>query len=594
MPRRLMGLFLLFLVACAGRRTRPVDPLEVDLHRARISKVRHAIAETRSVLASTVGEVHQPELTMRLAELTSEEARHHYLVALARQKGRAEALHLPQVRLLKEQAIGIYRTLLARWPDGELADRAQFAISQEQRELGQIEAMTQTLAELLERFPDSPFRGESLLLLGNHHYDKGRLTEARERYLQLLALDDPELNGMAQYKLAWVYVNQGVCDKAVYRFERALLAERSRPAHDVAAQVGTGRWTDDGEAFAVPSTPRSLDDVTADEALDVSREALVDVTFCYAQVGDPKTAVAYFRKWAPSRAAYVAALGKMARRYATVEQPLGAANVSRELLRLGPDAPERIDDGRLLHSTLTKTQDFSRVGDDVTRLLEIAGRRRMAPELAGEQREQLMREFEGLTRDLLLRAHRMAEEGGTSPWTDRPTDRDQTITGYLAWQRTFPAAEDAGDLYANVAELLLDAERPLEAAERFERAADAYGREEKPREAADARYQAAFAYQQSLGASESRVDTVLARAGLRRVGGAWLATASDSPQARAMAFSIARSYHEEGNHAAAVDLLTAVAWAYPQFEEGQAAAMLVLDAHYALNQLTGLLRAGQR
>ncbi|MEM6930072.1 MAG: tetratricopeptide repeat protein, partial [Myxococcota bacterium] len=249
MPRRLTGLLFLLLLSCAGRRARPVDPLEVDLHRARISKVRHAIAETRSVLESTVGEVHQPELTMRLAELTSEEARHHYLVALERQKGRAEALHLPQVRLLKEQAIGIYRTLLARWPKAGLADRALFAISQEQRELGQIEEMTQTLAELLQRFPDSPFRGESLLLLGNHHYDAGRLSEARERYLQLLALDDPELNGMAQYKLGWVYVNQGVCDKAVYRFERALLAERGRPAVDVGARVGTGRWADGTEAF---------------------------------------------------------------------------------------------------------------------------------------------------------------------------------------------------------------------------------------------------------------------------------------------------------------------------------------------------------
>ncbi len=600
MPRRLMTLFWL-LAACAHR-AQVIDPLEVDLHRARITKVRHAIAETRAVLASAVGEVHRPELTMRLAELTSEEARHHYLVALERQKGRAEALHLPQVRLLKEQAIGIYRNLLSRWPEGDLADRALFAISQEQRELGQIVEMNATLTELLQRFPDSPFRGESLLLLGNHHFDEGRFEEARQHYLQLLAIDDPLLNGMAQYKLGWVYVNQGLCEKAVYRFERALLAERGRP--EGAVVVGAGRFTGDEDgAFAVPTTPKSPEDAASADVLDVSRESLVDVTYCYAQVGDPKEAVGYLRRWAPSRAAYVAALVKMAQRYATVEQPLGAATVARELLRLGPDAPERIDDGRLLHSTVTKTADYSRVGEDVRRMLEIAGRRRMAPELTAEQREQLMREFEGLTRDLLLRAHRMAEEGTKSEWTDHPTDRDETIAGYLAWLRTFPDAEEVGDLHANAAELLLDAERPLEAAEQFERAAVAYAREDKPQPAADAQYNAAFAYQQALEDpraaiagldATSRVHLAQARAGLRRVGGAWLATAPDSEKARKMAFSIARSYHEEGDHASAVDLLTAVAWTWPRHEEGQAAAMLVLDAHYSLNQLTGLLRAGQR
>jgi len=591
MPRRLIALLLLF--AC-HHRPPAVDPLEVDLHRARISKVRHAIAETRSVLASTVGEAHQPELYMRLAELTSEEARHHYLVALERQQGRAEALHLPQVRLLKEQAIGTYRALLTKWPSAELADNALFAIGQEQRELGRIDEMTATLAELLRRFPRSPFRGEALLLLGNHHFDDARFTPAAERYTQLLALDDPRLNGMAHYKLAWVHVNQGACEEAVGRFQRALLAERHRAERE-GPVAPTGRWaSDDRGAFAVPAPPSAPGDAAADDALDVSREALVDVTYCYAQVGDPKRAVAYLRRWAPSRSAYVAALVKMAQRYATVEQPLGAASVARELLRLGPDAPARIDDGRLLHSALTQTEDFSRVGDDVRVMLEVAGRRRMAPELTVDQREQLTREFEGLTRDLLLRAHRMAEDGGTSEWTDRPFDRDQTIRGYQAWLATFPHAEDAGDLHANAAELLLDAGRPLQAARHFEAADRAWT--DQPEQAAEARYNAAFAYQSALagGDARSRVEVVQARAGLRRAGGAWLATAPRGDQARAMAFSIARSYYDEGDHETAVDLLTAVAWAHPRHEEGQAAAMLVLDAHHSLNQLTGLMRAGQR
>ncbi|MEM6926549.1 MAG: hypothetical protein AAF602_06460, partial [Myxococcota bacterium] len=268
----------------------------------------------------------------------------------------------------------------------------------------------------------------------------------------------------------------------------------------------------------------------------------------------------------------------------------------RELLRLGPDAPSRIDDGRLLHSALTQTEDYSRVGDDVRLMLQSAGRRATAPDLTGEQREQLLREFQGLTRDLLLRAQRMAEDGRKSAWTERPTDRRQTIAGYRAWLREFPGAEDVGDLHANVAELLLDEKRTLEAARQFELAAGAYAGQDKAKEAEEVQYNAAFAYQAALEdpAGGARVDIVQARAGLRRAGGTWLATSPDGPKARAMAFSIARSYHDEGNYLTAVDLLTAVTVAYPRFEEGQAAALLVLDAHNALNQMTSLLRAGQR
>ena len=594
MPRPLITALLVWMVGCAARTVENVGYLEVDRHRVRISKVRHAIAETRSVLAGTAGDAQQPELYLRLAELTSEEAKFHYLVALERQKGRAEALHLPQVRLLKQQSIGLYQSLLSKWPDAQIADQAMFAISQEHRDLGQIEEMTQTLEALLERFPTSRFRAEALLLLGNHHYENARFEPAKVRFQQLLGLKDPRLTGMAHYKLAWVSVNQGACRDAVRSFERALRAEREREG--TGAPPEKRRWTDDDGSFAIPVRAQPLGETGAADTLDVAQQSLVDVTYCYAQVGEPKQAVPYLRKWAPSRAAYVAALVKMAQRYATVEQPLGAANVARELLRYGPDAPDRIDDGRLLHGALTRTSDYAHVGDDVRLMLTVSGRRRMAPEVTPEQREQLGREFEGLTRDLLLRAHRMVQDRGRSEWTDRPTNRQQTIDGYLAWLRTFPQANEIGDLHANVAELLLDARRPLEAASHFEQAAVAYTREERPNDARDAQYQAAFGYQQALErvADAPRVHTVQARAGLRRVGGAWLATAPKGAPARAMAFSIARSYYDEGDHLAAVDLLTAVAWTYPRQEEGQAAALLVLDSYNSLNDLTGLLRAGQR
>ncbi len=84
-------------------------------------------------------------------------------------------------------------------------------------------------------------------------------------------------------------------------------------------------------------------------------------TYCYAQERKPDKAVKYLKGLAHTREAYVAALSKLANRYALIEQPRGAAEVSRELLRLAPDEEDRLDDARLLHTAVTRMKDFSQV-----------------------------------------------------------------------------------------------------------------------------------------------------------------------------------------------------------------------------------------
>jgi len=135
--RRLMVLALALIAACAKPIPEVRDLPEVEQYRARITKVRHAIEETRGVIAASAGAPYLPELQMRLAELISEEARYHYMVAYERQQSGRESLHVPQVRVLKEQAIGTYQLILKRYPDTHLADRVLFNISHEQREIAE-------------------------------------------------------------------------------------------------------------------------------------------------------------------------------------------------------------------------------------------------------------------------------------------------------------------------------------------------------------------------------------------------------------------------------------------------------------------------
>ena len=108
----ILGLALLVTGGCAKQRPPPRDPLPVEIQRARISKVRHAIDETRATLADAPEDAPwRAELTLRLAELLSEEARYHWLVAQEREGGE-------QDRILERGAVG---ASLAMW-GGLLSD----------------------------------------------------------------------------------------------------------------------------------------------------------------------------------------------------------------------------------------------------------------------------------------------------------------------------------------------------------------------------------------------------------------------------------------------------------------------------------------
>jgi tetratricopeptide (TPR) repeat protein len=236
------ALFLLAAAAGACAQAKPVvrDQLEVEKLRLRITKVRNAIAETRGVIASSRGAPYLPEIYMRLAELLSEEARYHYMVAYEREQRGTKSLHVPQVRFLKERAIATYQMILKRYPDTHLADRILFNMSHEQRELGDFDEMKKTLEKLISQYPESPYRTEASLVLGDFHFDKMEFVRAREYYNGIVRHEKDPLRGLAYYKLGWVFVNVGDCKQALDSFEKAILVQREADEPRDGASAGMG------------------------------------------------------------------------------------------------------------------------------------------------------------------------------------------------------------------------------------------------------------------------------------------------------------------------------------------------------------------
>ncbi|MDD9939649.1 MAG: tetratricopeptide repeat protein [Myxococcales bacterium] len=635
-----LGATLGVLHGCAGVGQKPQDAAHIETLRLKITKVRHALAETRETIARSQGAPYLPELYLRVAELVSEEARYHYRVAQEREQGGAEALHVPHVRLLKEQAIGLYEMLLRRFPGSPLAAQARFNMAYEHRELGDFDKMRAALQELVDKHADSPLRYEALLLLGDYHFDRNELPQAHHHYTPIARSNFLRLKGVAHYKLAWIAVNQGNCKRALGEFEKALEAERrsirlaerrdrerarrraeaerrKRAAAEQAAGAAREDASDDARGDdqelaqgEQPSEPESASDSAVDadtgegessegdpfldegddeRAVDVRRSALVDLVYCYSQERPAERAVEYLRDRAHDRGAYVAALGKMARRFEVMGERTGARKVVRELLRLGPTDADRLDDARQMHSVLRAQKKPKAAGRDVALIAKALNGYLTRREVDAEQRAALSKEFEVYMRDALTRA----QEGLPGGNARRDAARE-LWAGYRAYLETFPGVAQRRQMHLNAADLLVDAGMRFFAARQSLLAATL---SDKRPEQQSALFAAIVQLQDSLrddASIEDRDSRVLARATLRRAGRRLLSFPLTKDQQRRTRFAMAETLYQDGRYREAIDRLTALAYEFPGSPEASASIRLVLDSYNTVNDYHGLIQAAQR
>jgi len=571
---------LALAVGCAGEKPLVRDPAHVETLRLKITKVRNAIEETRQTIALSRGAPYLPELYVRLAELLSEEARYHYQLAYEREQRATRVLHVPQVRVLKEEAIEIYQLVIQRFPDSPLVPRALYNIGHEHRELGNFDAMRSTLRELVTKYPDTPLRYDALLVLGDYHFDRVEFDDAKVYYKDITKGKLNKLSGLAHYKLAWVWVNEGTCDKAIREFEQAIVrTEEWESPENRTLRLEAARVNGDEQSVA-------------QQEIDVRRESLVDMAYCYSREKSSKGAIAYFQKMAYNRATYLAALDKLANRYRVMEKSDGAVDATRELLWLGPANEDRLDDARTFYTGIKKAKAFGTLGEDVRLIANALIRFYARTSLDDESRVKLREEFEIYIRDLITTAQAALVAMKEGP--DRTANAVALGQAYTVYVDTFPDSERLAEMLLNFAEVLALADDELNAGLRSLQAAQLLPPEAEER--SNALYDAVVHLQQSVDkeAGRQQYERVTARAALRLAASELLALKIDANKARLVKFAIAQTYYDGGQYTEAIDRLTAVAYEFPSTEEGDAAINLVLDSYYTLNDSDGLMFAGRR
>jgi tetratricopeptide (TPR) repeat protein len=582
--RLLLAITLIcFSASCAttGSLDEPRDPPRVEKLRLQITKVRNAVEETRRAIARSRGADFLPELYVRLAELLSEEAKYHYQLAYEREQRADRSMTVPQVRLLKEDAIGIYERVLREFPDSNLAPRVLFNIGHEHRELGNFEEMKSALRRLALDHPASSLRYDALLVLGDYHFDKQEFKTADTYYDKIVDGGLNRHSGIAHYKRAWVRVNQGSCKTALGQFEDALVTsakweDKKAEARKSAAASGAGLEKSASEEGGTQ------------QDIDVRREALVDMTYCYSRERKVKGSLDYFRKHAYNRSTYISAVSRLASRYRMMDKFDGAVAASRELLTLGPADDLRLDDARTFYSALKQQKKFDRIGEDIELITNILTRHYSRPEIDPEARAGLVSEFEAYVRDLATTAQEALDKSGDT------TERARALAdAYNIYLDTFSDAEHTAEMLLNLAEVSSKARNPFEAGRRAAQAAELVEEDEAKK---NALYDAVVYFQESLQNvnDPSKYRRVAARATLRRAGAELLGYEISADKERRVKFAMAQSFYDEGRYDQAIDRLTAVAYQYPKTKEADAAVQLVLDSYNTLNDFDGLMYSSRR
>lgn len=221
------------------------------------------------------------ELWLRLAELYVEKAalvdsrkQDDYDKKLAAfQSGKTKAkpkLDMAEAREYNRKAIQLYEWFLRDYPRDSKVSQALFFLGYNHFELGDTKKGSAYYNRLTKEFPDSPFISEARFALGEYYFENEKWADAYKEYSHIIKDQRHRLNSFALYKGAWCLYRLGKTEQGI----RYLDVIIKGGGNDGRGTLAGGRKLNNSR-------------------LEI--EALRDIVTFFADLGDTKRAVDYFR-----------------------------------------------------------------------------------------------------------------------------------------------------------------------------------------------------------------------------------------------------------------------------------------------------------
>jgi len=255
-------------------------------------KRREEIASLRKLIDLGGGsQAEMPQWYFRLAELLWEESQYFFfeanrrddqLIALGKgdprevERIKAEKAGLEgQSRKLQDQAIALYKAIIAKYPKYPRLDEVLYFLAENlsNRDRFDPDALKAYRA-LIERYPNSRYVPDAWMAFGEFYFEKankadrtGNLKRALEAYKKAAEYQESSVYAYALYKQAWVHYNLGEYDQSLELF-RAVIYFGELPTSTV----------------------------PADKKLALVKEARKDYVRTYSHVGSAEAAAEEFRR----------------------------------------------------------------------------------------------------------------------------------------------------------------------------------------------------------------------------------------------------------------------------------------------------------
>ncbi len=526
-----------------------------------IYKVDRSIGETEKLITKSRNAPYLPDLQFRLAELYVEKSRYvYYLQAETRPDGTKGAVVSPETKLLKQKAVQIYYRVLHEYPEFHDGDKVTFYLAHEQRELGQFDDMMKTLGELIKKYPNSPLRLDSEQILGDYYFDKTDLTEAEKHFKAILDAPASPVHDLARYKMGWIRINQANHAEAVTFFEAA------------------------AASAPIPGVDQA-------KALNVKREALLDLVYSYTEARPAKGALNYFEKLSESRATYALALDKLGNRYFIKQQYEFAIPALRRLLEIQPDPELDLERAEKIYDSIkaSKGKVVARPAD-IRFLVRAAVQTKVDPAKDEPTRKKQLAELEEMGRDLATQLHVAAQKKEDHP------HYMEAAAAYEEYLALFRPRQHVTTIMSNRADALFAAKEFPSAARQFEELATYL--EAKDAKAHEASlYGALLSHYSSLKQGEverlNAFEVADARQALKLLGANFVSRYAQSEHVLEVKFNIARAYYEDGEFPKAAELFKDFALKHSEHKDAAAAGNLALDSLRQVNDFKGLETTGK-
>ena len=198
--------------------------MTLEQMRRDLARVDKSLEETREKLKTVRDARFLPDLYFALAEFYVEKSRYMYALKVAENpKTPMEELDFTAERRPKAQAIEAYDMIIDKFPKLPERDKAFFFKAHELRELGKLEDMVKTYAQLTKEYPQSEFWTESQVIIGDYFFEEKKdIDLALEVYQKILDRPPTPFTPLANYKIGWCLINKNEFKKALLSFERVL------------------------------------------------------------------------------------------------------------------------------------------------------------------------------------------------------------------------------------------------------------------------------------------------------------------------------------------------------------------------------------